>query len=178
MLYFTKLTVYRAAQEAETGVVELKEVDPTAVKLMIDFLYLLDYKYPEAPPKKSADASPAEVAKSQSQMVMHARVFALADMYDIPDLKDFALERFKGVVEDWQQAMKKKEFFAAVAEVCTDPSLGHCIVLRRAVVNALAKSRDAVLNNPEAQAVIMCVPDLAFDVLLRLMRIQKRSKGL
>lgn len=68
-------------KEASSGVIDLSEDDPDAVKAMLQFCYTIDYAYDTA---------------------LHAKVYAIAEKYNIKPLKDLARTKFeKAADRDW-----------------------------------------------------------------------------
>ncbi|KAK0705929.1 hypothetical protein B0T26DRAFT_679696 [Lasiosphaeria miniovina] len=66
-------------KENKTRLIKLEDVDSAAVQAMLYFMYRSDYNKP----------------KNTSAMLFHARVYALADRYMVPDLKLIAASKFK-----------------------------------------------------------------------------------
>lgn len=68
-------------KEASSGVIDLSEDDPEAVKAMLQFCYTTDYTYDTA---------------------LHAKVYAIAEKYNIKPLKDLARTKFETAADrDW-----------------------------------------------------------------------------
>ncbi|KAM0271969.1 hypothetical protein ACHAQH_008855 [Verticillium albo-atrum] len=114
-------------QEGNTGIIYLNDDDPLAVRLMMHYLYHLDYPHqddahsilpdteaasftfsaPDSPKSTSRkkDKKAKKVGKfgidpiKLSNLTIHARVYALAEKYDIQSLKSTALEKFRGDAE-------------------------------------------------------------------------------
>ncbi|ERF77169.1 hypothetical protein EPUS_06449 [Endocarpon pusillum Z07020] len=209
----------------------LPEDDPKLIKLMIDYLYQLDYEIkpescngvitngePEIPPIPEADAPVAPVierfedmaappliaeeelreltkpkktkssrkkrsaasydglsvlryqqawieesdsnSSKNSELNVHAQMYALADKYGIHDLKDLAREKFAAVASnEWDG----KGFPVAVNTVyATTPESDYG--LRNVVVDTLSEHRE-LLNKPEMEALVKEVNGLAFGLL-------------
>lgn len=67
-------------EEAKDAVITLEEDDPALVKALLLFLYTMGY-FPEA-----------------DIMVFHAQMYAIADKYGLPDLKNSAKEAFQRLI--------------------------------------------------------------------------------
>lgn len=68
-------------KEASSGVIDLSKDDPDAVKAMLQFCYTTDYAYDAA---------------------LHAKVYAIAEKYNIKPLKDLACTKFEIAADrDW-----------------------------------------------------------------------------
>lgn len=61
----------------------MKEDDPHAVKLMIDYFYGCDY-----------DDAPENIIDFSNVLELNAAVYVVADKYQVPDLKKLACKRF------------------------------------------------------------------------------------
>lgn len=71
-------------QENHGNSIELKEDNPAAVKLMIDYFYGFDY-----------DDTYENITAFNNILELNAAVYVTADKYGVPDLKDLAVEHFK-----------------------------------------------------------------------------------
>lgn len=79
--------------------------DPEAVDCIVQYFYTFDYKHRPRAPDDAAEAGtalqeqsgpPAETpASDASVMVLHVKVYALAEKYSITPLKALALEKFR-----------------------------------------------------------------------------------
>lgn len=73
------------------------------MEIFVSYLYTEDYVYEEAKlPTKPEASTEAEVAQITEQdcpeLIVHAKVYIVADKYGIPTLKGLALERFKAAL--------------------------------------------------------------------------------
>ncbi|KAF7509726.1 hypothetical protein GJ744_007597 [Endocarpon pusillum] len=209
----------------------LPEDDPKLIKLMIDYLYQLDYEIkpescngvitngePEIAPAPDPDApvapvierfedmlAPSLIAEEElcevprprktksgkkkrtttsfdclpvfryqqaqieesdsnssqnSELNVHAQMYALADKYGIHDLKDLAREKFAAVASnDWDG----KGFPVAVHTVyATTPESDYG--LRNVVIDTFSEHRE-LLEKPEMEALVKEVNGLAFGLL-------------
>ena len=114
--------------------------------------------------KKLRDSGDRIVASKM--MSVHVQVYALGEMYDIQGLKALALEKFKRDTDRFWNSNNHKEFLDAVGEVYTS-TMEHDKSLRNAVVDIFV-GKKALLKSPEAQDVVKSLPDLSFDLTLRL----------
>jgi hypothetical protein len=129
-LYMTEAMTDRK-QEGKTGRISLDDDDPDTVERMISYLYTLDYEdeeYPGARAKENLGLTPPALFSS-------IRVYAIADKYIIPALKELARERFS----EWAESnWSHHDFPAMVREVCrSTPSSDRG--LRDVVSRELAK---------------------------------------
>jgi speckle-type POZ protein len=84
--FFKKACATGRFKEGETGAIDLPEDEPSIVNAMLQYLYTFDYNY-------------AVDEKQDPLAVAHAKVYALADKYDIGPLKTVAGTKFKAAAE-------------------------------------------------------------------------------
>lgn len=72
------LDLRKRYQEGETGIIDLPEDEPLAVKALLDFLYTADYE-----------------AYDQRSIILLAQTYTLADKYDLEALKSLALSNLE-----------------------------------------------------------------------------------
>lgn len=115
----------------------------------------LGFRYPQARFEKSDSSS-----SKNSELNVHAQMYALADKYGIHDLKDLAREKFAAVASnDWDG----KGFAVAVHTVyASTPESDYG--LRNVVVDTLSEHRE-LLEKPEMEALVKEVNGLAFGLL-------------
>jgi hypothetical protein len=205
-------------QEALTNEINLPEDDPELIRLMIDYLYRLDYDYTngktssrdvielrpeptslhgrEAPNDVPATYQPepfrsfrrrhiaAEENKKdtgrigldedleiddlewprspKTGLATHARMYALADKYQISGLKALAQRKFqKAALQHWNS-----EEFAPALYIVFTSTLEEDRGLRDVVISTI--SRDRLLEKPEVRAAVKDLPELAFGLLIYL----------
>ena len=88
-------------REASTGVIEHAEFDPDTVERMLVYIYTQAYALPEgfeldvpALGANSKDAGIRTLKGANAKMYAHARVYAIADFYDLSTLVGFASAMF------------------------------------------------------------------------------------
>jgi hypothetical protein len=74
--------MFRETQERK---IDLKDDDPSLVEMMIKYFYT--FTYDETPPRAET-----------SSLGLHARIYTIADKYEVLDLKAIALENFEHAV--------------------------------------------------------------------------------
>ena len=203
-------------QEALTNEINLPEDDPELIRLMLDYLYRLDYDYTngktssrdatelrpeptsvrdrEAPDDAPAMYQPEHfqlfrrrpVAEEENKkdkgrisfdenletndvdwprspktgLATHARMYALADKYQISGLKALAQRKFqKAALQHWNS-----EEFAPALHIVYTSTLEEDRGLRDVVISTI--SRDRLLEKPEVRAVVKGLPELAFGLLM------------
>ncbi len=96
----------------------------------------------------------------ESELNVHAQMYALADKYGIHDLKDLARDKFADTAShDWDG----KDFPIAVHTVYAS-TLESDYGLRNVVVDTLCQHRE-LLEKPEVEALVKEVNGLAFGLL-------------
>jgi BTB/POZ domain len=78
--FFGKAWAESRLKEGQTGVIELKEDEPVIVKAMLQFLYILNYGRPAEP---------------DLEIITHAKVYTIAEKYDINTLQTLACSKLK-----------------------------------------------------------------------------------
>jgi len=79
-------------QEKKTNTITLKEDIPDVVRAMLQFLYTFDYD------------DGIKFADSMEPLSFNTHVYAIADKYDIHELKELAKDKFEGLVkEQWKE---------------------------------------------------------------------------
>ncbi|SMQ49234.1 unnamed protein product [Zymoseptoria tritici ST99CH_3D7] len=146
--------------------------DPLIVKAMIDFLYRHSYTFehdlPPVPEKRKT-ARPAKHGKRRLVtpepanticMVEHAKVFAMACKYGIPELKREARDQFiEAVADHWSH----ESFAQAIEEVyhSTSEGVGE---LREVVVKTILDNHK-LLEDKNVEAAISSIDGLAYNLL-------------
>lgn len=85
-------------QEAQSGVIRVDEFDAGTMLRFLQFLYKKDY--PTAALGDSSEGD-SECAERNRVLLVHARVVAAADNYQVDVLKEMAAERFRAVDLIW-----------------------------------------------------------------------------
>ncbi|GKU15602.1 unnamed protein product [Fusarium langsethiae] len=86
--------------------------DPQAIDCLIQHFYQQNYQSNNADHDATKDLGSSDTENAVSALpeqdiidatypILHARVYALAELYDIPALKATALEKFKGTIQDY-----------------------------------------------------------------------------
>ncbi|KAI7383559.1 hypothetical protein KC336_g18355 [Hortaea werneckii] len=90
--------------ESHTSVIEHVQYDADTVERMIEYIYTVNYRLPMAPTVRvphyapngnGTTANEVTIIGVNAELIMHARLFAIANYYDIAGLRDLALRRFK-----------------------------------------------------------------------------------
>ncbi|KAI1436273.1 hypothetical protein GGR50DRAFT_693274 [Xylaria sp. CBS 124048] len=155
-------------KEAYEGKICLEDDDPRAVDLMIRYFYHLDYdalvtKTPK--PLELAESAGTWKAEVDSELLMHAKVYALADKYLIGGLKILALGKFETAARNnWHS----KQFMDVLEEAYTS-TVESDRGLKDAVVKIFSEHLD-LLDKEKVQEILKNVGTLAYDLLMYLRR--------
>ncbi|KAI1130641.1 hypothetical protein F5Y10DRAFT_289054 [Nemania abortiva] len=173
-------------KEAHTGMIDLPDDDPQIVDMMVYYFYHLDYNTSPLDMAKDENAvlpstdDVKEEAIDQmdaddvddhiialrpcySDLLVHAKVYALAGKYFINGLKALALQKFETAT---QKHWAPNDFLEAAQEAYTstpDSDRG----LRDVVVKILYKNRD-LLSQENTQGVLKRLDTLTYDLLMYL----------
>ncbi|KAI7319635.1 hypothetical protein KC315_g9665 [Hortaea werneckii] len=92
--------------ESQTGVIEHKTFDAETVERMLEFIYTRDYEIRGVPvviveairtSESNSDSEQALVLLKNAEWIAHIRTYAIGDYYQLPTLKDRALEEVQKV---------------------------------------------------------------------------------
>ncbi|KAH7308609.1 hypothetical protein B0I35DRAFT_464184 [Stachybotrys elegans] len=165
-----------AFKESNTGVICLEEDDPQTVELMLYYLYHLDYpKQKETPPPVTPSAKSTQLIPACSKstgLTLHAKIYAIAEKYDIQGLKTLALRKFKQgsffcwVNLDYLQA-NAEDFLQAVTEVYTS-TIDSDRGMRDVVVKIMIMN-PRFLDDERVQNTVRGL-DLCFDLMMHFRR--------
>ncbi|KAH7362441.1 hypothetical protein B0T11DRAFT_280816 [Plectosphaerella cucumerina] len=154
---FFRAAFGNSTKECEAAEVDLSEHDPTSVRLMVYYLYNLDY------PHVKLDGSLGNhTSSNNSNLSHHCRLYALADFCQMNTLKTLTVDKFKKEAEThWNDP----DFFEAIqfvysATVSTDRSM------RDAVVGVMMAHR-TLLDRQEFKDLVKEI-DLAYELLMRM----------
>jgi len=128
-------------QEAASGVITLDD-DPDSIRRMISFIYTLDYD-DEAPQNGTWGVKTEPTSAEKPALFSSIRVYAVAEKYDIKDLKELARSRFSTwASKNWNHS----EFPMMVQEVY-DSTPSSDRGLREIVETIVRKNANCLLHN-------------------------------
>ena len=115
---------------------------------------------PEEGAENSVEEQPNDV---EFDLVLHIRVFALAEKYDIPHLKTLSLHKFKmTAMEHWVSPYMEDALREAY-----DSTIPEVREMRDAMVDVLC-DHEELLDKVYIEDVILEIPHLALDLIKRL----------
>ncbi|KAI7211251.1 hypothetical protein KC333_g7765 [Hortaea werneckii] len=135
--------------------------DPDAIRLMVHYLYHLDYSATSASDPARSSTPEADSKCHDSDLVMHARVFAVAARYEVTGLRKLAADKFTNAVN----ASPDHEDFAEAARVVYSTTPKYVRTLRNIVVSKMNRHDDALLNIDHVMEVVKDDSELMFDLL-------------
>ncbi|KAK2777408.1 BTB/POZ domain-containing protein, partial [Colletotrichum kahawae] len=149
-------------KESSDGSIHLPDDEPCVVDMMMQYFYLLDYRrslYTDSL-LQSPELEPSK-AESITCLLLHAKVYSIAEKYAVDGLKDLAVAKFKDAAA---QAWEPNDFLCAATEAYTstiDTDRGF----RDAVIEIFAVHED-LLDDEEAKTTIKSLGSLPYDLLL------------
>lgn len=153
--------------------------DPQSVDCVVQYFYRLDYHDPCLAISQTAKIGdirgeatnlPTDITGPKSpDLVLHVKVYALAEKYDIPPLKALSLEKFQEAV---QQEWNSDHFLDAAREAYTS-TIQEDEGMRNAVVKVLHTHREPLLDTDTVQEFLQELPSLAYDLLMYLFQQTK-----
>ncbi|THY95587.1 hypothetical protein D6C93_05001 [Aureobasidium pullulans] len=138
--------------------------DPKSVKLMIHYLYHMDYL--EAETAKIKMQPTAEFLKDNDLkdgiLIDHAKMYAMGDKYGIPGLRSLARTKFNEALQYTGAGLVKAMRIAYTSTVDSDKDL------RLVIVDKLHGNMSFCLNTPEVDRAIKELPELAHALLRKM----------
>lgn len=149
----TKPTVHGGSPKAT---LDLTEDDHWAVNCMVRYFYWQDYTVPSP---ATDDVTPDLLSPWPHSLLVHTRVFALAEQYGIPSLKSVALAKFTDEVE---HAWRSPVFADAIHEVYTS-TVDQVPELREVVVKTFSLYKYDLRKREDIEKVFMMNPQLGYN---------------
>ncbi|KAI0103922.1 hypothetical protein GGR51DRAFT_522909 [Nemania sp. FL0031] len=156
-------------KEARTGIIDLPDDDPYVVDMMVYYFYHLDYLVPvsngartsDRMGSRDADDDAVSSPPSYSDLVVHAKVYALAAKYFISSLKTLALRKFiLATKKPWTP-----DDLIETAEEVYASTLESDRGLRDTVVKTLFENRK-LLADESIQDILKRLNALTYDLLM------------
>ncbi|KAM3064922.1 hypothetical protein ACMFMG_011250 [Clarireedia jacksonii] len=144
-------------KEGITNEISFEKDSPHALWRVLCFIYTGDYS-----------DEPPEVLVSEGddlELLKHPRVFALADMFRMDELKALSCKRFK---EQLQKHWISDTFPDCIREVYSTSNDLDCNTIRKAVVDVVVLHRHELIRKKQFQELIREVGDFAVDLVLEI----------
>ena len=188
-------------QEVHSGRIELQEDDPDSVERMISYMYTFDYKDEkyrhsestisstssndemaetmdderQIPPEAVADTQEDSTSTRGEDQPTHfssARVYALAEKYDISPWKELARQKFC----NWAENNWACEDFSAIAREVFESTPKDDRGLRDVVIQLVAKHADIFIQKDGLRQLIEDIGDLGLGVLCQLFKAHSEGE--
>ena len=139
-------------QEAKEAILTFVDEDPVLIEEMLHYLYTMQYPQTALSLRKAKD------------MVVDAKMYSIADKYDLPDLKQKALKAFGPLLALHHSDPLFTEAASYVYGMTIDSDRG----LRDVVKSFVWRNRSVILARKDVQECIMHNEGFKDDVLLSL----------
>ncbi|KAI7214757.1 hypothetical protein KC333_g5831 [Hortaea werneckii] len=134
-----KAACQNGMRESQTGVIEHTTFDADTVERMLEYIYTRDYQLPEpaavsvraiGTSEPNGETDEVMITDTNAKCILHTRMYAIGDYYQLPMLKDRALCRVKSVefeadgfayvVKEVHELIGKheKDFHDAIRQLC------------------------------------------------------------
>lgn len=157
--------------------------DPQSVDCVVQYFYGLDYKRPDSTFGLNAGAEeiqsgetaePIDIADSDdSDLLLHVKVYALAEKYDIPPLKELSLSKFEEAVRKYW----KSDHFSNAAREAYTSTVQEDEGMRTAVVKTFY-AHEELLDKEHMRELLQELPQLTYDLLIHHHKRKERSMNL
>ncbi|OBT61034.1 hypothetical protein VE03_09604 [Pseudogymnoascus sp. 23342-1-I1] len=165
----------RGFKEATTMIINLKDDNPFAVNLMVDFLYTGDYVADiDADEPHRATRSNPDHPSTIGKLRTHAQLYCLADKYDIKALLEVARLKYQGCL---QSGNVFNEFLSSIPEVYLPQASKTLRTV--AITYARKYSTASYFKNREGSELknaIKDTPEFGFDLLEAFITAPLRGK--
>ncbi|KAH7149118.1 hypothetical protein B0J13DRAFT_550713 [Dactylonectria estremocensis] len=170
-------------KEGQSGEIDLPDDDPEAVASMICYLYRGCYPRVEADaerPQEKRLGSPwnAEtygeetISLQDEYLCLHAKVYAIAEKYQVSGLKEMALRNFSFLVP----RTISPHNFAEASEIAYTMTIDSDRGLRDLVVEVLF-SKSQFLEDEALKKLLKRLPDLTYDYVMYQHRKKEGNAG-
>ncbi|KAJ8610781.1 hypothetical protein MRB53_038332 [Persea americana] len=143
-------------QEAENRMIELKDDDSEAVRLMLQYFYSFDY-----------ETTDANIAHFGGELCLHAVMYSIADKYQAPDLKVTAAKKFSSCIPP---AMSRKEDAVEVTKLVYTSTPSGDRTLRDMILHLwFLLGSDIIARHGQSQTheMLRTVPDFTTELAMK-----------
>ena len=158
------------SQEGQESIIHLDNDDeevaflsPDITRFLIQYLYTLDYNIPT---KDVSEGSDLHLNDNDRSFTTHAKVFAAAEYYGIPELKDLAILYIRQFLETYSTPLPQD--IAEAIKIAYGAVPDHVHDLRELVLDTLVNASTSYLEKPEIEEAVASVPKLGFQLFKRL----------
>ncbi|KXH69607.1 BTB/POZ domain-containing protein [Colletotrichum salicis] len=149
-------------KEASDGVISLLDDESCVVDMMLQYFYRLDYQHSIdtehlARPSEQSQDDGAE----SSDLLLHAKVYGIAEKYVVSGLKGLALSKFESAaLNHWGTS----DFLEAINEAYTS-TLETDRGLRDVILKVFSKHKE-LLDRDEVKTLLRGIGSLAYDLVI------------
>lgn len=155
----TSQTVLTHTQEAKSGIFDLKEAEPAAIRSMMIYFYYGEYtkdpKFPKIPEsartKKRAWEALDKTDEPPSNLLVHVKVYATSLYFLAEGLKDLSLKHFVNLA---QVHCGTPDFLSAVDEIY---SSGSDDVIRISSSGSFSSAAESSISTPTSSSARSCL---------------------
>jgi hypothetical protein len=170
--------------------IELEDDDPATVERMISYMYTFDYKDEQHldPESDSCNSvSPDEMMEDptrehqstsdhgehQPPLISSVRVYAIADKYNIPPLKELARDRFS----NWAKDNWAREDFSDIVREIFESTPKSDRGLRDIVIQIATIHADVLTQKDKFRQLMEDIGDLGLNLLCQVLKIHSEEKS-
>ncbi|KAG9842764.1 hypothetical protein KCU98_g8109, partial [Aureobasidium melanogenum] len=143
--------------------------DPKCVKLMIHYLYHLDYLEVETAEVKERNRLEENFDEThvlkEGLLIDHAKMYAMGDKYGVSGLKDLALRKYQEAYEH------TSEGFANSMIVIYTSTIDNDMDLRNVIIKILSKDMNNLMSKPQINQNVKDLPLLSHTLLRKQLRL-------
>jgi hypothetical protein len=167
---YDRLNYYlRLAQEASNPIIELHDDDPVYFEIMLKFCYTLEW---EALPRGDLDFSDEFF---ENRFFAPIGVYALADKYDIPDMRVCAARAFPNPGQGIYEIDVYKRIVGAHYEQCVDRTCQMgckiaALLIEHSRYHHDRNSRQAFILSEDFEKVAKKYPNLSTDLVFQCLK--------
>jgi hypothetical protein len=147
--------------------VTLEEEDPDLVERIVNYFYTLQYPTPGTTEHSNM--------VDEGNSIMHARMYAIADKYDIPGLRDAAENALESLLEHIAAINSPMSFITELLQVVYEMTPTHDRTLRDIVYDFIKNDQHKLLGRKSVQDYALTNHDFGTDVLKIQLDIWKRT---
>ncbi|EGP89223.1 uncharacterized protein MYCGRDRAFT_39186 [Zymoseptoria tritici IPO323] len=127
---------------------------------MIHYFYFLDYEVGKRGAGLETPAVAADLVSEDDHALAHAKIFAVAEKYQVPGLKELAVGKFKAAMEVHE---KHPDFAEVVTTVfATTPETVRDL---RDIVSTRLTTNPNLLDSKDIESAVNSVSGLTFELL-------------
>ncbi len=152
--------------------IELEGNEPDVVEQLLRFMYFGDYSDGRDTASTLDTASVAFTIETQGPILMNARVYAIAEQYDVQPLKARAKDKYEEVVRvNWDPSA-----FLASVELLYRHTPESDRLLRDVIITATREHASELIYREDFATLCVENGDIAFDILRVVLTVRQGLK--